>query len=120
MDFLSGFKPLPAASSEVPIASSQPTGSGQSWFAIKVVCIVLILVLIDKRASHCVVGTVHLLPSSEIWLCTKSCFMLLSLMKVVPPMTGQCRFCAMMALNLNLWSFQLRDKCQLLHTTLSL
>ena len=55
-------------------------------------CIVLRFVLIPwamgNMASHCVAGTVHLLPRSVIWLWTKSCFMLLSLMNMVPPITG--------------------------------
>ena len=66
------------------------------WFVFvsNVLRLVPICCAIGNRASRCVVGTVHLLPSNEIWLWTKSCFTLLSFMKVVPPMTGQWRFCA--------------------------
>merc|ERR1712112_167750 len=71
------------------------------------VCMVLWFVpmccAIGNSASRCVLGTVHLLHSSEIWLCTKSCLMLLSFINMVPPITGQCRFCATIALNLSLW-----------------
>ena len=51
-------------------------------------CIVLLCCDIGNSASLCVLGTVHLLPSREIWLWTNFEVMLLSLMKVVPPMTG--------------------------------
>ena len=65
----------------------------------------LCVVETGNRASLCVLGTVHLLPRSVIWLLTKSCLMLLSLMNVVPPITGQWRCCATIALNLSLCSF---------------
>ena len=52
------------------------------------VCGVVRCCVSGKSASLCVLGTVHLLPSREIWLWTKFCVMLLSLMKTVPPMIG--------------------------------
>ena len=65
----------------------------------------LCVVATGNRASLWVLGTVHLLPNRVIWLLTKSCLILLSLMKVVPPITGQWRCCATIALNLSLCSF---------------
>ena len=65
----------------------------------------LCVVETGNRASLCVLGTVHLLPSNVIWLLTKSCLILLSLINVVPPITGQWRCCATIALNLSLCSF---------------
>ena len=47
-----------------------------------VLCIVLWCCEIGSSASLRVLGTIHLLPNSEIWLWTKSCLILLSLMNV--------------------------------------
>ena len=42
-----------------------------------------------SKASLLVLGTIQVLPSRCIMLLEKSCLMLLSLINVVPPMTGQ-------------------------------
>ena len=51
-------------------------------------------------ASFLVLGTVQVLPSRWMML-LKSCFMLLSLMKVVPPIAVQWRCCVTRAQNLS-------------------
>ena len=74
------------------------------WYVL-VLCIVLVWLDTGRRASLSMLGMVQWLPKREIWLYTKSCFMLLSLMNVVPLITRQWRFYATMALNLSMLSF---------------
>ena len=58
-----------------------------------------------SMASFLVLGTIQVLPNKLMMLLLKSCLMLLSFRKLVPPIAVQCRCCVTKALNLIGWSF---------------